>query len=143
MNAATAAMFGSAINTSTARDLYPDAPGASTAQIGSAATPYTTDASSASGGDPANANAGIVAAGPGLLGQPISWFVIILVLFLILGWVGKKVGGREGETGVHNLKLSGYNILFISLAAMIGLGALKVVFSRVRIPGLSTFVQSV
>jgi len=141
MNAATAAMFGSAINKSTARDLYPDAPGASTAQIGSAATPYTTDASTAAGGDPANT--GAVPAGKGLLGQPLSWFAILLVLFLLLGWVGKKVGGREGEVGVHNLKLSGYNILFITLAAIIGLGAMKVVLTRIRVPGLSTFVQSV
>lgn len=138
-----AAMFGSAINTATARDLYPDASGATTASIGSAATPYTTDASAAASSDTANANAPAQATGRGIFGQPLSWFVVLIVLFFLLGWVGKKVGGREGETGVHNLKLSGYNILFITLAATIGLAALKVLFSKIPVPGLTPLLQSV
>jgi hypothetical protein len=150
MNQQAAQMFGTAINFATARDLYPDAPGSSTAQLGSAATPYTTDTSSAGGGggsavmQPAGAGGGASApVATSIGGKPLSWFVVLLVLFLALGYVGHKIGGREGETGVHNLKLSGYNILFITLAAMLGFAAFKVIFSKLQVPGLSTFVQSV
>lgn len=138
-----AAMFGTAINYATARDLYPDAPGASTANIGSASTPYTTDMSASSPSSAPADTSATPAAPSTLIGHPLSWFVVLIVLFLVLGFVGHKIGGREGETGVHNLKLSGYNILFITLAAMLGFAGMKVLFSRFQVPGLSTFVQSV
>lgn len=144
MNAQTAAMFGSAINYSTARDLYPTAPGPTTAEIGAAATPFTTDASSAATMDASNAAATNAApASATVAGQPLVWFGALIVLFIGLGIVGHKLGGREGETGVHNLRFSAYNILFITLAAVIGITAFKVVFTRLNVPGLTTLVQTV
>lgn len=141
MNNAMMAAFGTGVNFTTPKDLYPDAGGASTAEIGGAATPYTTDAGAAGAADPSGASTA-VPPGRTLFGQPLTWYVVLVAMFLVLGWAGHKLGGREGETGVHNLRLSGYNVLFIGLASLIFLTLAKVVFTKVRVPGLSTVVQA-
>lgn len=149
LNNALALQFGTAVNYSTPKDLYPDAAGASVAQIASAQTPYTTDVVAASdtatvemtdtgAGNGASAGAGAQSS----RGAIMTSMLAIIALFLALGWVGGKLGGREGETGVSNLKLSGYNIAFIGLASVIFTGMAKIVFARVRVPGVSTWVAA-
>lgn len=143
-NPALAAALGSAVNWATVRDLYPTASGPTTSEIGGANTPYTTDPSAALGAAGATSVDDTAAAPSGrtLLGQPITWFVVLIALFVALAWAGKKVGGEAAQTGFSNLKLSAYNILFIGLAAALFVGAMKVVFSRVKVPGLTEYVQA-
>jgi hypothetical protein len=149
LNNALALQFGTGINYATPRDVYPSAPGASTAQIASAQTPYTTDVVAASdsavvegpGGMNGNGNGNGGAAGSSR-GAIMMSMLTIIALFVALGFVGNKLGGREGQTGVSNLKLSGYNIAFIGLASIIFIGLAKIIFTRIRVPGVSTWVAA-
>lgn len=133
-------MFGTGVNYASVKDVYPDARGASVGQVAGAQTPYTTDQVSA-----ATSDAGGGAAAPAASSSPRSIMVTmitIIVLFVVLGVVGNKLGGREGETGLSNLKLSGYNVAYITLASMIGIGLAKIAFTKWQVPGVSTYVQA-
>lgn len=139
--------FGTGVNFATARDVYPTAPGATLGQIASAQTPYTTDAvTAASNGPaaaPANGNGAAPANGASSPRAIIVTILTLIVLLVALGFIGNKLGGREGQTGLSNLKLSGYNIAYISLASVIGIGLLKVLFTRFRVPGVSTYISAI
>lgn len=76
----------------------------------------------------------------GILGQPLTWWGALIVFFILLGLVAKRAG-NESEFG--NLKVSAYNILMITFAAIIGIAGFKVLFTRFTVPGLSALVQAV
>lgn len=78
----------------------------------------------------------------GLLGEPLSWWVVLLVLLVALMWAAKRVGDSAAED-FKSIKLSMYNIVVISIAAIIGLGFFKAVFNKWKIPGLTTFINAV
>ena len=124
-----------------ARNIYPTAPGATIAQRASAMTPYASGSYSQ---DPDSAGS-IQADGEaapatgGVLGQPLTWWVVLVVLLVALMFAAKRAG-QGSEFG--NIKLSLYNILTITLAAAVGVGFLKVVFSRFQVPGLTTYIQA-
>lgn len=133
-------------NTVNFRGIYPTAPGQSLGQRGGAATPYVSggynrdnpgqNASSALASD---GTGGMV--GTGVFGQPLAWWGILVALLIGLMWAAQKYGSEGAQ--FHSVKLSIYNVLVISLAAMIGLGFFKMLFGKFRIPGLSAFVAAV
>lgn len=115
-----------------ARNVYPSAGGATTGTRAGAFTPYT----SGSPGSEVAPNAS-----GGFIGKPLSWWFIIVALTVALMWTAQRYGSEAEQ--FKNVRLSVYNIVVISLAAMIGFGAFKVIFGKVRVPGLSDYVQAV
>lgn len=130
--------------------VYPGAGGGTTGTRASAASSDSTDdgptgsavmqvpSGAGVSGPVSGPGAGRVARGP--LGQPLSWWGVLVALLFALMYVAGRVG-KEGE--FSNIKLSAYNILVITLAAMIGFGLFKVAFAKFRVPGLSTYVHAV
>lgn len=76
----------------------------------------------------------------GIIGQPLTWWATLIVVFIVLGMIAKKAGNESEFT---NIRVSAYNILQVTLMAIIGIAGLKVVFTRFRVPGISTLVQAV
>lgn len=73
-------------------------------------------------------------------GSALSAFVVIVALLFILMFAAKRIGS-EGE--FSNIKMSFYNVLVISFAAIIGIPIFKFVFTKIPIPGLSTYALAV
>jgi hypothetical protein len=139
-------------NVVNSRNVYPEMPGGTTGTRGSA---MTTDAMSPSRTAPyvagrfsagsAGANVPGGAGSPdssgggnGIIGHPVAWWVALIVLLVALMW-GSQRFGSEGEN-FKNIKLSVYNIVVISLAAVIGFAGLKMIFARFQVPGLSDVI---
>lgn len=136
------AFFAAVDNPTPARNVYPTSPGATTGGASGGGGVSTMALPSAAGGPgetPAAGNGAMASMG-GVIGQPLTWWVTLLILFVVLGFVAKRAG-NAGE--FSNVKLSAYNILMITLAAAIGIGALKVLTNRFPIPGLSTFIGAI
>lgn len=135
-------------NTVNGRNVYPELGGATTGTRGSAMTqdtstrPYTAGAfSKGSAGANVPGGQGSSPSGNGnggIVGHPIAWWVALIVLLVALMY-GSQRFGSEGEN-FKNIKLSVYNIVVISLAAVIGFAGLKMIFSRFQIPGLSDVI---
>lgn len=139
--------MGNAVNSIPARNIYGSAGGATLGIASTAFSPYETDSvqggamdssgNVASSGDVASAGA---AASRGFLGQPFTWWLILIAMLVGLKFVAQKLG--EGED-FKSIRVSIHNVVIISLAAVIGIGFFKVVFNRWPVPGLTTFVNAV
>lgn len=124
-----------------ARNIYPTASGSTTAVRASAQADDETQGTNDEARTVSPVAAAVAAAPTrGVMGQPLSWWLVLVGLLFGLMYVAGRVG-KEGEFG--NVKLSAYNVLVISLAAIIGIGFFKVVFARVRVPGLSTYIAAI
>lgn len=131
-----------------ARTVYPTAGGGSLGSRSTAASPYSIDggAGSASavmrgedGAVSTDENAAAVTSG-GLLGQPLSWWVLLVVLLYGVRFAGAKLGSGEE---FKSLKVSVFNIVTVSLMAIVGIGFMKVAFNRFKVPGLTPFINAV
>jgi hypothetical protein len=143
-------VFGSDVdNVVNARNVYPEVSGVTTGTRGSAMTgdtasrgPYvagrfstSTAGANVPGGAGSPDSSG---GGNGIVGHPVAWWVALIILLVALMW-GSQRFGSEGEN-FKNIKLSIYNIVVISLAAVIGFAGLKMIFSRFTVPGLSDVI---
>jgi hypothetical protein len=130
-----------AANYATRRSVYPASPGANVGQIGSANSSYTNDPQArmvgAAAGEATDPNPGRPRS---LFGMPLTWYLVLIVVFFALQFAAKKAG--EGDD-FRNIRLSSYNILTITLAASLGIATMKVLFSKFTVPGLSEFWQAV
>lgn len=125
-----------------AGQVYPTA-GATSGQRGSAMTPYATGAFSQNPGAAAPSGApadGGPSGGSGLFGQPLTWWVVFIILLAALMFAAKKAG-QGSEFG--NIKASVYNIAVITLASAVGIGFLKVIAGKANIPGFTTYIQAI
>lgn len=123
-------------NSISVRNVYPTASAPTSGQRASAMTPFATGAGMEGVDEVSDVQAN---PGGGVFGKPLAWWGILVVLLVALMWTAKRAG-QGGE--FSNIKLSVYNILTIALAAAVGFGFLKVVFSRFNVPGLSTYVKA-
>jgi len=124
------------------RNVYGATGGGTTGTRGSAFTPYAAGGgSSRAAPTAAEAQSGGGGNGGGVFGKPLSWWFVLLVLLVGLMWGAQRFGSEAEQ--FKNVRLSVYNIVVISLAAMIGFGAFKVIFGKVRVPGLSDYIQAV
>ena len=80
------------------------------------------------------------AAAIGALGKPLQWWIVLVLALVLLMFVAKKLGEASDFA---NIRMSVYNIVIISFAAIIGIAFFKVVFTRFKIPGLSALVLAV
>jgi len=140
------------------RNIYPEAGGPTVGNRASALTPYTAGGyKDYSGyntltGDP-GPGTGAYAVGPGpgasggdqptggVVGRPLTWWFVLVILLVALMFTAQRFGSEAEQ--FKSVKLSLYNILVISLAAMVGFGLFKAIFGRFQVPGLSDYVQAV
>lgn len=121
-----------------AGNVYPTAGGGTLGQRASAMSPATLTTRSGNGaGASGSDNA---APRGGLLGQPLTWWGLLFAMLLGLMWFAQR-SGNDGDFG--NIRMSAYNVLTISLAAIIGIGFFKALFGTFRVAGLSEFVEAV
>lgn len=80
------------------------------------------------------------AATKGFLGQPFTWFLVLIALLIGLKFIAQKFG--EGED-FKSIRVSMHNVIIISIAAIIGIGFFKVILNRWKVPGLTTYVNAV
>lgn len=135
------AFYASVDNPTPARNVYPTASGATLGSASAGASLVSTSVP-ATGSAAADGASDSVAMTGGLIGQPLTWWVTLIGLFLLLGFTAKKLDTGE-SSNFANVRLSGYNILMISFAAIIGIGFFKVVFTKWQVPGLSTFIGAI
>jgi hypothetical protein len=130
------------------RGLYPTAAGPTLGTRSTSLTPYDLQDE----GGPASESGAIVdgnvttdpgSAGvnsAGIIGQPLSWWFVLVALLVGTMFAAKKLGAGEE---FRNVKMSVYNVIVISLAAIIGIGFFKVAFNKFKVPGLTTFINAV
>ena len=139
------------------RGVYPEAGGPTVGNRASALTPYTAggykdymgantlteggNAPSVIGPGPGPGMAGGGTGGNGVVGRPLTWWLVLVVLLVALMWTAQRFGSEAEQ--FKSIRLSLYNILVISLAAMIGFGVFKAIFGRFQVPGLSDYVGAV
>lgn len=128
--------IGADVNFVPVSNVYPRAGGGTLAGAGSALNLATTV------GVPGEGPA--VAATPPTIpggGSPhtIWYWLGLVVLFAITVWASKRAGGADD---FKNIRPTFYNFLTITLTALLGLVGLKVIFNRVRVPGISDIVNA-
>lgn len=79
----------------------------------------------------------IAARGP--LGKPASWWVMLALVFAVMVFISRRYGGSEK---FGNLRMSLWNMMLLTVFYVIMLNFLKVVFSYVRVPGLSELIKA-
>ena len=80
------------------------------------------------------------AAGNVLGGSAVVAVITLLVITGVIWWLAHKTG-KESEFA--NVRASAFNILLITLVAILGILILKVVTSHVNVPGLSQVLANV
>lgn len=127
---------GATDNPTPGANIYPAGGGSTLSTAAGAGSLVSTENA---GGGASIGTSGQMAAG-GVVAQPLTWWVTMIILFIVLGFVAKKAG-NAGEFG--NLKVSAYNILMITIAAIIGIAGLKVLFTKFPVPGITTLLGAV
>ena len=128
-------MFTPGVNNLTMRSVYPTAPGSSLGSAGSSSTPPVQGSvNPGSGKNPPSQVA--TAAMVGASGNPLLAWVMLIVLLFALMFIAKRVGSEASEFA--SIKMSFYNVVVISLAAVIGINFFKMIFTKFPIPGVST-----
>lgn len=144
-----ATIAGANNNPVTRRNIYPTSPGPTIGGAASTLSPF----------DNIGGGSGAAAIGPngqvastddvsaaqqstarGFLGQPLTWFLLLVVLLISLRFIATKLG--EGEE-FKSVRVSVHNVIVISLAAIIGIGFFKVVFNFWRVPGLTNYINAI
>lgn len=129
------------VNTINQRNLYPAALGVTTGQSAGAnnqsAIPATGVANATGGGESSEVAKAISIGGQA---SPVIGALVFIALIVGLSFLAKHVGE---ETEFRNIRVSPFNILIVSLAAIIGVPVWKYAFTKLPIPGVSTWVQSV
>lgn len=73
------------------------------------------------------------------LGHPIPWWLGLIVLLVALKFFAERTS-QEAE--FKGIKIGFYNIMVITLSAIIGLTLTKWVFGVYSVPGLTTIVET-
>lgn len=131
-------LFAPDVNNVPARSIYPTSPGAT---LGGYAQPMSAESQSPFSAVPGATDAGSAAnVRPiSVSGNPLLWWVGILIFLVGLTFVAKRVGTDES---FRNIRPSFYNVMFIALNAILGIVGLKVIFSKWRVPGISDLVMA-
>jgi hypothetical protein len=138
------------VNNFQSANLYPRT-GVSLGIGASANSPFSTRPSAAIiGGGTAAPNGGTTMTGGAIdagtqnainaaqQGRPVIWWIILLGAMLFLMWGAKRLGTDDGNFG--SIKMSAYNILTISFAAILGISFWKAFVTKFPIPGLTAII---
>lgn len=121
------------VNTFNLRNVYPTAMGMTTGQNGSSMDQQVSDVAPSNGNAPTPVDQAAMIGGQG---SAVIAGVIFLALLVGLMFLAKRLGTDENFSSI---KPSAYNVLTISLAALVGLPIWKYIFTRFPIPGISTW----
>jgi hypothetical protein len=125
------------VNSVNLRNAYPTALGHTIGQAGSA---NNQSAIPTVNNNPTNADVATHAAlTVGGQANPVIGGIVFLALIVGLSLVAKRVGSVDE---FKNIRVSPYNVLIVSMAAIIGMPVWKYLFTRFPIPGVSTWVAS-
>lgn len=72
--------------------------------------------------------------------NPLVGALVFLLLLVATMWVMHRLG-REGD--FSNIKASAYNALVIGWTAILTIPVFKFLFTKIKLPGVSTWVHSV
>ncbi len=72
-------------------------------------------------------------------GNPLVWWGILVALFIGLMFLGKAVGGVEPFS---NIKMSFYNVVIITLCAIVGMSLAKALAVRFGFGGFGQIILS-
>ena len=75
-----------------------------------------------------------------LAGEPVAWWLAIIGVIIAIKFFAEK--GGDGSQ-FANIKVGFWNLLTITLTAVIGLTFLKWVFGIYKVPGLSPIIEAV
>lgn len=126
----TADIFAPDVNYVPARNVYPDAEGGTLGSVSAGTSPDTT------GFAGTGATGGAVKT-PAVTGHPVAWWIALLVLFAVAVWISHRIGQASAFS---NIRASAYNVMFITVVAVLGLTILKVAAAKVKVPGLSDVI---
>jgi hypothetical protein len=128
------------VNTVNQRNLYPAALGVTVGQQAGAnnqAAIGGVQNATPSAGDSAEVSRAVSIGGQA---SPAIGALVFIGLIVGLAFLARKIGE---ETEFRNVRVSPFNVMIISLAAIIGVPVWKYAFTKFPIPGVSTWVQSV
>lgn len=125
------------INYMPLRNIYPTAGRETLGQIATGDSPGPTPGSLEAG------TSGEVEDALAVGGQanPLVGFLVFLALVAATMWIAHRVGAADGQ--FSNLKASAYNALMVGWLAILAIPVWKFVFTRFKVPGVSTWVHSV
>lgn len=130
-------LFAPDVNFTAARSVYPTAAGGTTASAAAAMSANTN----AVVPDPVTGNPSPVTTTPiALSGHTVWWWVGLLGFLLAMVFIARKAGGPED---FRNIRPTLYNGATITLTAVVGIVALKVLAVKFRIPGVSDLLLAV
>ena len=127
-------LFAPDVNFQTARNVYPTAPGGSLASAAGAMTANTTVPMVAADGNGGTAGGAVGHPGFTTSGKSLGWWVGFLALLMVMVFVARKAGGDDE---FRNIKPTFYNVMAITLTAIVGIVGRKVIATRWRVPGAS------
>lgn len=73
------------------------------------------------------------------IGEPLGVWIGGIILLFVLKFLSER---KESTLNPAYIKIGGYNVLAITLSAMIGIILLKVIFNRFQVPGVTQFANS-
>lgn len=127
------------VNTSNLRNIYPTAMGRTVGQSAGASNqtqrPIANGVTNVDASD-VTTNRALEIGGQA---NPVIGGVVFLALIVGLWFLAKYVGTVDE---FKNLRVSPYNVLIISMAAIVGMPVWKWVFTRFPVPGVSTWVAA-
>lgn len=126
-------IFAPDVNYVPERNVYPSARGGT---LGSVASAYSPDAMGM-GASASVASATGAPVPPTPAGHPVTWWLALAAIFAAFVFVGRRVGQAESFS---NIRFNAYNILGITLAALLGLTMFKFLLAKYRVPGLSDVI---
>lgn len=124
------------INYTPVRNVYPTFPGYTLGQQVTGASPYLTPEARAAGGDSEAADALAV----GGQANPILGLVVFAGIIVAVTLIARNIGGPEE---FRSIKGTAYDAFWVSLVAVAGIPLWKFLFTKVKVPGVSTWVHSV
>lgn len=130
------------VNTINLRNAYPTAVGHTVGVAGSANNQTAASQGAAPSSEMmSNADHPEVARSLSIGGQanPVLGGLVFLALIVGLSLLAKRVGTADD---FRNIRVSPYNVLIVSMAAIIGMPVWKYIFTKFPIPGVSTWVAS-
>lgn len=125
------------VNSINLRNMYPTALGTTTSQSGSTTSQQRQSDMIPNGQAQAVATPVDQAVMIGGQGSAVIAGIVFLALLVGLMFFAKWLGNSSDFAGIRP---SAYNVLVISLAAVVGLPIWKYLFTRFPVPGLSTWV---
>lgn len=123
------------------RNVYGNASGSTLGQVGAAMSPASLNGTYSANPDSSdNPMQGADSAPVGAFAQPLTWLIVLALLLVGFRFIASK-GGDGAQFA--NIKVTVWNVVLISLAAILGIAFFKVVFSKINVPGLTPLVQAV